>query len=190
VVGVAPVLLLAIALLVSVLVGLNLSRQPSLIFPGGINSGRVGVPRAHLGDRWSIGMESTMCLDMPGKVELTGVAPMRPNGLRVIDFAVRPNQNWRPTQGTPGAFLGEVRAPLLHFGFTRRTVDVTCAPKIGRGYELAVRVLKTTSGRASASGWVVSYQGAWHSGTLDIPFGLVLCPTSPTDTGGCKGRVS
>ncbi|MFZ2013594.1 MAG: hypothetical protein WAV00_07210, partial [Nocardioides sp.] len=90
-------------------IGLNVSRGPALVFPVSINSGAVGVARAHLGDRWSIGMGSTICLDKSGKVELTSVTPVRPQGLRVIGFAVRPNQNWKPTQGVPGEFLGDVR---------------------------------------------------------------------------------
>jgi hypothetical protein len=183
--GLVPVLLLSFALLISAAIGLNPSRGPSLIFPVAINSGWVGVARAHLGDRWSIGMESTICLSKLGNVELTAVVPLRSEGLRVTDFAVRPNQNWKPTQGHPGAFLGEERAALQHFGFTRRTVDVACEHKTPKGYELAVRVLKTTSGPAFASGWVVSYRGSRSAGTLEIPFGLLLCPAPSADARRC-----
>jgi hypothetical protein len=62
-----PVLLLSLATLVSAVVGLDLSRGPSLIFPVPINSGSVGVAQAHQGDRWSIGMESTICLSSLGR---------------------------------------------------------------------------------------------------------------------------
>ena len=188
-VGVGPVLLLSIAVVVSTLIGLSLSRGPSLIFPSPVNSASVGVPRAHLGDRWSIGMESTICLDKPGKVELTRVTPVRPEGLRVIGFAVRPNQNWKPIQGVPGGeFLGEVRAPLQHFGFTSRTVDVACEHGTPKGYELAVRLLKTTSGPAVASGWVVSYRASARTGTLAIPFGVLLCPAKSADATRCHSQ--
>lgn len=88
----------------------------------------------------------------PGKAELTAVIPERAEGLRVKNFAVRLNQNWKPTQGHPGVFLGEERAPLEHFGFTSRTVDVACAHGTSKGYELAVRVLKTTAGPRSRLG--------------------------------------
>ena len=57
------------------------------------------------------------------------MTPVRPQGLRVIGFAVRPNQNWKPTQGVPGEFLGDVRRPLQDFGFTSRSVDVACEHK-------------------------------------------------------------
>ena len=187
-VGVAPVLLLSIALVVSAVIGLNSSRGPSLIFPVPVNAASLGVARAHLGDRWSIGMESTVCLDKPGTVEITGVTPVRPHGLRVIGFAVRPNQSWKPTQGVAGAFLGEVRAPLQHLGFTSRTVDVACEHNTPKGYELAVRLLKTTPGRAVASGWVLSYRSSARVGTLAIPFGLLLCPADSADARRCHSE--
>jgi hypothetical protein len=189
-VAVGPVLLLSLFVLVSAAIGLSLSEGPSLIFPVPVNSGSVGVARAHLGDRWSIGMESTICLNEPGKVKLTAVTPVRSQGLRVTGFAVRPNQNWKPTQGHPGVFLGEERAPLQHFGFTSRTVDVACDPKTPQGYELAVRVLKTSSGPAVASGWVVSFSGSGGGGTLEIPFGLLLCPAESADATACNSQLS
>jgi hypothetical protein len=186
-VGVGPVLLLSIALVISAAIGLNLSREPSLVFPMPVNSAALGVPRAQLGDRWSIGMESTICLDRPGKVELTSVTPVQPHGLRVIGFAVRPNQNWKPTQGVPGDFLGAARAPLRHFGFTSRAVDVACDHNSPKGYELAVRVLKTTSGSAVASGWVVTYRASERTGRLAIPIALLLCPAKSASAKRCHG---
>jgi hypothetical protein len=189
-VGVVPVLLLLIALTVAAVIGLNLGRGPSLIFPASVSSGGVAVPRAHLGDRWTIGMESTICLDKPGKVEISSVTPVRPRGLRVTGFAVRPNQNWKPTQGVRGAFLGEGRGPLQQFGFTSRTVDVACQRNTPRGYELAVRLLKTTSGPAGASGWVVSYRASGRTGSLGIPFGLLLCPALSADAARCRTQGS
>jgi hypothetical protein len=188
--GVVPVLLLVIAVAVSAVIGLSLSRGPSLIFPVPVASGGVGVPRAHLGDRWSIGMESTVCLDKPGKVEITSVTPERPRGLRVVGFAVRPNQNWKPTQGDRGEFLGEVRAPLQQLGFTSRMVDVACERNTPRGYELAVRLLKTASGPAVASGWVVSYRASTHTKSLSIPFGVLLCPAESADANRCHNQGS
>jgi hypothetical protein len=184
-----PLLFLSLAAVVSAVVGLQLGRGPSLAFPEPVNAAAVGVARAHLGDRWSIGMESTICLDKPGKVELTSVTPVLPQGLRVIGFAVRPNQNWKPTQGVRGEFLGEVRAPLPHFGFTSRTVDVACEHNSPQGYELAVRVVKTTAGPADALGWVVSYRGSGRTGTLEIPFGLLLCPASSADARRCQPEL-
>jgi hypothetical protein len=185
-VGFGPVLLLSLALVVSAAIGLGLSRGPSLIFPGPVNSGGVGVARAHLGDRWSIGMESTFCLNRPGKVELSSVTPVQARGLRVIGFGVRPNQNWKPTQVVPGAFLGEVRAPLQRFGFSSRTVDLACEDNTPKGYELAIRVLKTTPGPAVASGWIVSFHGSGRTGTLEIPLGLLLCPAKSADAQICQ----
>jgi hypothetical protein len=187
-VGVGPVLVLSIAVVVSAVIGLNMSRGPSLIFPVPVNSASVGVPRAHVGDRWSIGMGSTICLDKPGAVEITGVSPVRPHGLRVIGFAVRPNQNWKPTQGVVGAFLGEVRVPLRRFGFTSRTVDVACEHKTPKGYELAVRLVKTVSGAAVASGWVVTYRTSARTGTLAIPYRLLLCPADSADAKRCRSE--
>jgi len=64
-------------------------------------------------------------------------------------------------------------------------VDVACELDTPKGYELAVRVLKTTSGPAVASGWVVSYRGTRSSGSLEIPFGLLLCPARSADARGC-----
>jgi hypothetical protein len=189
VVGVGPVLLLAIAVVASVVIGLDLGRGPSLVFASPVNSASVGVARAQLGDHWSIGMGSTICLDHSGTVEITGVAPVRPHGLRVSGFAVRPNQNWKPTQGVRGEFLGDVRAPLRHLGFTSTTVDVACERHTPKGYELAVRLVKTTAGPAVAYGWVVSYRAeSGHTGTLTVPFGVLLCPARSADAKRCHNQ--
>ena len=188
-VGVAPVLLLSIALVVSAVIGLNSSRGPSLIFPVPVNAASLGVARAHLGDRWSIGMESTICLDKPGTVEITGVTPVRPHGLRVIGFAVRPNQSWKPTQGVAGAFLGEVRAPLQHLGFTSRTVDVACEHNTPKGYELAVRLLKTTPALLSPRGGSSHTVRPHESGRSRSPSDSSCAQPTPLMPGDATARA-
>jgi hypothetical protein len=143
------------------------------------------VPRVHLGDRMSIGTEGTICLDRPGTVELTGVTPVRPQGLRVTGFAVRPNQYWKPTGGVH-EFLGEQRAPLRKLGFASRTVDAACDRKTGAGYELAFRVLKTGPGEAAAAGLTLTYTADGHTGTLAIPFAVRLCPEKSASAKACN----
>jgi hypothetical protein len=177
-----------VAALVACLVAGCGETGPSLTFPAPIHSASLGVARAHQGDRWSIGMGTTICLDAPGRVEVTAVTPVRADGLRVTGWAVRPNQNWKPTQGVRGEFLGEERAPLQHCGFKSRTVDVGCDPRTPKGYELAIRVLKTLPGPAVASGWDVSYRGSGGTGTLEIPLGLLLCPAESADAKRCNGQ--
>jgi hypothetical protein len=158
---------------------------PSLVFPADPHSIEVGVPRAQRGDRWSIGMETTICLDKPSIVEVTGVTPVKPYGLRVTGFGLRPNQYWKRTQGAPATFLGEERTPLRRLGFTGLTVDVACQPKTPMGYELAVRVLKTASGASGAAAWMVSYDNGDRVGTLEVPLAVVLCPAESADASGC-----
>lgn len=161
--------------------------SPSLILPGVANSVEVGVPRVHIGDRWSIGMEGTVCLDKPGKVELTDVALVRPRGVRVIGFGLRPNPSWKPrAPGVDGYFLGEEREPLRALGFTGRTVDAVCNAKTGAGYEVAVRLLKTTRAEAGAAGWTVSYSSDGGNGTLQIPFAVELCKERSADARPCQ----
>jgi predicted small lipoprotein YifL len=157
------------------------SNSPQLIFPPpGVNAGGVGLPSVRLGEKYSVGMESTICLSKPGVVTLTEVTPVHGSGLRVVGSAMRPNQNWKPTPSrVPGSFLGEQRQALGWLGFTGKTVDVACAKNTPKGYELAVRVAKTTVGTAHASGWVVTYESSGHTGTLRVPFSLTLhAPTS------------
>jgi len=160
---------------------------PALIFPGTPNHVQLGVARTHKGDGWSIGMEGTICLDKPGSVEVTGVSLIRPHGVRVIGFGVRPNQNWKLTAPGTSEFLGEVRTPLRGMGYTGRTVDAVCNLKTAAGYELAVRLLKTTSNEAGAAAWKVSYVSNDGSrGTLMIPFAVKLCRESSADAKPCR----
>jgi hypothetical protein len=149
---------------------------PRIVDPTGGNWAIEGHPSVHRGDVLSIGMESTLCLDKAGKVRLTAVAPVRPVGMRVTGFALRPSQTWKPTQGTPGQFLGVETAPLRQFGFTGRTVDAVCTQKTGAGYELAVRVQKTVAGPTRAAGWKVSYVSDGHAETVTVALGINLCP--------------
>lgn len=161
---------------------------PALVFPSTPNPVQLGVARTHKGDGWSIGMEGTICLDKPGSVEVTGVSLVRPHGVRVIGFGLRPNQNWKQT-APPGTseFLGEVRTPLRRMGYTGRTVDAVCNLKTAAGYELAVRLLKTTSNEAGAAAWKVSYVSNQGSrGTLMIPFALKLCRERSADAKSCR----
>lgn len=83
------------------------------IFPDTPNPIQAGVARTQKGDSWSIGVEGAICLDKPGAVEVTGVRLVRPHGVSVTGFGLRPNQNWKQT-APPGnsEFLGEVRTPL------------------------------------------------------------------------------
>ena len=130
----------------------------------------------HRNDVLSIGMESTLCLDKSGAVQLTAVTPVNAAGLRVTGFGLRPNQNWKPTQATPGDFLGVEPGPLRRLGFTGKTVDATCNRRTAAGYELAVRVEKTVTGPAQAAGWQVTYISGGHAENVVVPLGINLCP--------------
>ena len=46
-----------------------------------------------------------------------------------------------------GGTEGEARTPLRRMGYTGRIVDAVCDLKLAAGYELAVRLLKTTPTR-------------------------------------------
>jgi hypothetical protein len=158
---------------------------PRIVDPSGGNWASEGQASVQRGDELSIGMESTLCLDRAGSVELKAVEPLRPVGVRVTEFGLRPNQTWKPTQGTPGEFLGMEREPLKDFGFTGRTVDVACNRKTGAGYELAVRVEKTTAGPGQAAGWKVSYASDGHVETVTVPLGINLCPDQTINPQTC-----
>jgi hypothetical protein len=151
--------------------------SPRLEFSSPVGGGGVGLPHVRAGEQWSIGMESTICLSRPGAVTITNVSPVKGTGVRVVDFAVRPNQVWRPTPSrVEGDFLGTRHQSLAWLGFTATRVDVACSKNPARGYELAIRVAKTTVQTAHSSGWLVSYAGGGHSGTFTMPFTLTLAP--------------
>jgi len=150
--------------------------SPSLAAPG-LNSGGASYARVHVGQSVSIGFEGTVCLDKAGAVTVTGISPIRPHGVRVIGYALRPNENWRPTPSPLGsAFLGMDRRPLDRLGFNEHTVDAVCHRKTGSGYEPAVRVVKTTAGKATSAGWTISYTSHGNTGTLYWPLAIDLCP--------------
>lgn len=155
------------------------SGSPSLAAPG-LNGGEAGYSRVRLGQSVSIGFEGTVCLDQAGEVTVTGITPIEPHGLRVIGFALRPNENWRPTPSPLGsAFLGMDRRSLATLGFIGRKVDAVCHPKTGSGYEPGVRVVKTTTGTATSAGWMIWYTSHGHSGTFQWPLAIDLCTGGP-----------
>ena len=95
--------------------------------------------------------------DKAGAVTVTGITPIQPHGLRVVGYALRPNENWRPTPSPLGrAFLGMERRSLARLGFKGHTGDAVCHPRTGSGYEPAVRVVKTTTGKATSAGWTIA----------------------------------
>ena len=163
------------------------SNDPELTFPGPTNHLEVGVARVQQGDRYSVGMEGTICLDQPGTVQLTGVRLVRPHGLRVTGFGLRPNPNWKPVRiaGT-GNFLGEDPTPLRQLGYTGKVIDAACVPHKPVGYELGVRLLKTAHGEASAAAWTVIYRSGGAMKAFNIPFSLKLCRDVSADDRPCR----
>lgn len=161
--------------------------DPELAFPAPTSHLDVGVARVQQGDRYSVGMEGTICLDAPGTVRVTAVHLVRPHGMRVAGFGLRPNPNWKPVRiaGT-GGFLGEVHTPLRQLGYTGRVVDVACAPGKPIGYELAVRLVKTTAAEASAAAWIVSYRSDGDMKTFKIPFSLRMCRDASSEAPPCR----
>ena len=152
------------------------SGPPSLAAPG-LHSAGAGFAHVRQAQAVSIGFEGTVCLDKPGSVTVTAITPNQAEGLRVIGFALRPNENWRPTPSPLGrGFLGMDPRPLRRLGFKAHIVDAVCDSKTGSGYEPAVRVVKTTQGRARTVGWTISYTRRGHPGTFQWPLTVDLCP--------------
>jgi hypothetical protein len=152
------------------------SASPSLTAPG-LGSGGAGYARVRVGHPVSIGFEGTVCLDKAGAVTVTGITPIQSHGLRVIGYALRPNENWRATPSPLGrAFLGMDARSLGRLGFNGDTVDAVCDSKTGTGYEPAVRVVKTAAGKATSAGWTISYTNHGHTGVFHWPLAIELCP--------------
>jgi hypothetical protein len=151
--------------------------DPASLAAPGLGSGGDSYGRVEVGHPVSIGFEGTICLDKPGNVIVTGITPVQPHRLRVIDFALRPNENWRPTPSPLGRdFLGMDARSLDRLGFKGHIVDAVCHPNTGSGYEPAVRVVKTAGGEATSAGWTISYTSGGHTGTFHWPLALDLCP--------------
>ena len=112
-----------------------------------------------------------VCLDRPGEIEVTDVAPLDPKNIRVDEYGLRPSPYWRHKPGL-GDAVGDLRS--VHFS-SGHTTTYVCNPKTGRASELGVVVQSEASGPASLSGFKITYRSGDRQGTLDYPLGIVLC---------------
>jgi hypothetical protein len=151
------------------------SDAPALTYPA-MNKVTEGAARIHRGDTVTIG-SMFGCLDRKGSVTVTDIAAVNSTGLKVTGWAVRPNPFWKaPDPAAPvGGQIGVERMTLTTLRFpTGKVLDATCG-KDGKGYEFAVQVLKTTSGPAGASGWLVTYISDGQTKKLAFPLAVRLC---------------
>ena len=180
--GVAAVLL-ALACIVS---GCGGSDGPSLTYPSA-NVVTEGADRVHQGDTVTIG-SMFGCLNKPGRVTVLSVTPVKPVGLKVRGFGVRPNPFWKHTPGAGGQIM-VARSTLAALNFSAdRSVTVECnrGGQEGAGYEFAVEVEKTASGEAGASGWIVTYKTGDDTRKLGYPIRVRLCNENSSDAAKCQ----
>jgi hypothetical protein len=161
------------------------SDGPRLTSPH-MNSVTEGAARIHQGETVSIG-SMFACLDKAGSVTVNDISPVNPTGMKVTAWAVRPNPFWIAPDPAPpvGGDIGVERMTLAHLQFpTDRVLNAQCGRK-GEGYEFAVQVLKTTSGEAGASGWVVTYTSEGHTRKLGFTLAVRLCNENSADAKAC-----
>jgi hypothetical protein len=164
------------------------SDGPALTTPHPQNPVLEGAARVHQGDTVTIG-SMFACLNQPGSVTITDIAPVHPNGLEVTGWAVRPNPFWKPAPANPAHVTGQIgvaRAPLSELAFpSSRVVDATCG-KNGEGFEFAVQVKKTTNGEAGASGWVATYKSDGKTKKFGFLLSVQLCNEKSSDSKKCN----
>jgi hypothetical protein len=130
---------------------------------------------------WSFG-SMMLCLDGVDSAAVESVE-VQSGGLRVTDFAVRPEPN-PGRDGVTLLFGSEPRAlAATDFG-GGRTVRGRCADEDYT--ELAVELSRPAGGTAHADGLVVHWSsGGLRSGTVRIPGQFVLCDAATTDAPDC-----
>jgi hypothetical protein len=162
------------------------SDTPSLTSPGA-NSVTEGAARIQRGDTVTIG-SMFGCLDKAGSVTVTDIAPVNDTGIKVTAWAVRPNPFWKAPDPAPpvGGQIGVARTSLARLRFpTSKVVDAKCGND-GEGYEFAVQVLKTTSGPAGASGWVVTYTSEGKTRKFGFTLAVRLCSQKVSWSKQCR----
>lgn len=129
-----------------------------------------------------------LCLDRPGDVTITDVAPLHPVGtITVQTFAVRPSPFMRTP---PGLALGDDIGPLGKFGFHgNHVVPIVCDSRKGAGYELGLQITKPTRRPAAAAGWIVTYTSHGKLYHVQVPPEVKLCSEESADEGAC-GRIT
>lgn len=141
-------------------------------FAAPFNPSGEEVPRVSVGA--PITTEGFMvCLDAPGSAELTAVVPVGASGLEVTDFAVRPNPYTRG--GELADMYGSL--PAKYFVPGHRTVDRPCG-KPGDSTDIGIEVVRTGDAVGRATSFRIEYRSGTSSRHLDLPYELVLCPTT------------
>ena len=129
-----------------------------------------------------------VCLDRPGRIEVTGLAFMDTGGVTLRRAAIR------QIDTTRRAGLGADRLDLAHAGFPPTAVaTATCGKKPEQPLtELAFEVVNTSPRTVKSRDLLISYCSGHSNQTFKIPVQVILC--APTDeTGDCTtvpGAVS
>ena len=127
-----------------------------------------------------------LCLSEPGRVTITDVEPVHPQGgLRVDAFGVRPNPS---LSDPPGAMLGDARGTLHEQGFGHtHLVTIACGtPGSGKGVELGVQASRSGRADASSDAWRVTWKSATSSGSFTFPLAVELCAERSPDAPACS----
>jgi hypothetical protein len=157
---------------------------PQLVIPASLHNVAIGAGKMKPGAENSFG-GMVVCLDRPGSITLTGAKPVDPEGgIRIDQFGVRPSPFWKGRAGILGQY-----GDLAHNHFKMgRTVDVTCDPRTGRGYEFAVTVSMPDSTQARMTGVKIDYTSAGQDRSLTFPITLFLCPHKIREGADLCGR--
>lgn len=157
---------------------------PSIVQPEG--GAWLGIPRVTPGQVIVIG-GNTVCLDEPGEVPLESVTAVEPNGVEVLDFAVRDNPGWAEGDTFGPARELTTRGDLLAAGFDpdQKTLTLECDEQSGRGHEIGVEFRAPVDGRVGmVSGF--DARAAGDGGQARINFGVVFCPDPSAGSPRCQ----
>ena len=154
---------------------------PGLIQPGTPNAVTDEVP-VDVKTVWAIG-SITLCLDGPGRVDVTSVAAYGGN-VDVVGFGLRPNPFL-----AHGQMVGALDLTLKGLGIPAgpQALTIVCDQPEGNSSEL---VLQVRAGATStrAKGVKVSYESAGQTRELSIEHGLILC-LHPTDVNDATCKI-
>ena len=180
-IGFPTTILAAMSLFLVACMAGNEAPGPSLVLPEGTHPVGSGLPISAPNVPLSFGA-ITVCLDRPGNVTVYSVRPKDPTGgLTVTDFALRPNPAWHHHN-----MLGDQVGTLSDAWFHGvRRVTLVCEAKTGRSSELGLQVTKTGQGNGTSRSFIIRWHSRDRSGSLTVPFALVLCAGPTADTPAC-----
>lgn len=144
-----------------------------------------GAARVHQGDTVTIG-GLFACLNRSGSVTVDSITAIKPTGLQVTGWGIRPNPSWIHSPTTGMGQLGVSRHTLAQLQFpATHQVTAKCGT-LGQGVEFGLEVRKTTSAEAGLSKIRVTYTSGGSTKVLTYAHGVRLCNEQTAAAKTCR----